>query len=229
MNKTETYRILDATQLKLIAMICMLIDHLGDFFPNMIWMKAVGRIAMPLFSFMISEGYFYTHDKLAYLKRMLIFALISEIPFDLFIYGKLYWNHQNIMFTFAICIIALLLRDRIVEKKKDYTGLLLGNLAALVIGAVLTLLLRTDYSFYPVLLILLFHHFRDYSHLVKNLIVFAFQVATRNMGHYIFGALSVIPLVLYNGKKGKGFKYLFYVFYPAHFLILYLIRLLIIK
>jgi len=229
MNNTEKYRILDATQLKLIAMVCMLIDHVGDFFPNRIWMKAVGRIAMPLFSFMISEGYYYTHDKMNYLKRMLIFALISELPFDLFVYGRLNWNHQNIMFTFAICIIALFIRDRIVEKKNDYTGLILGNLAALFTGVMFTLLLRTDYFFYPVLLILLFYHFRDYPHLVKNAIILVFQVATRNVGHYIFGALSVIPLVLYNGKKGKGYKYLFYAFYPGHFLLLYLIRLLIVK
>ena len=81
--------ILDGTLLKLIAMISMVFDHVGDnFFPGQTWMRIVGRIALPVFAFCIAEGFSHTHDRMKYLVRMGIFALISEVPFDLVTSGK---------------------------------------------------------------------------------------------------------------------------------------------
>ena len=81
--------------LKLIAMISMVFDHAGDmFFHDQLWMRMIGRLAMPLFSFCIAEGYRYTKDRKKYLLRMGLFALISEIPFDLAFTGKIDLSHQ---------------------------------------------------------------------------------------------------------------------------------------
>ncbi len=78
MKTAERFRILDGTAIKLIAMVSMVIDHLGDnFFPQAIWMRAVGRLALPLFAFCVSEGYIHTHDRKKYLLRMGLFALVS--------------------------------------------------------------------------------------------------------------------------------------------------------
>ena len=78
------YKLLDGTMLKLIAMISMVSDHVGDsFFPDQIWMRIIGRMALPIFAFCTAEGFIHTHDRMKYLRRMGIFALISEIPFDL--------------------------------------------------------------------------------------------------------------------------------------------------
>lgn len=89
MNSIKKYQILDGTALKIIAMISMVFDHVGDlFFPDLMWPRMIGRLAMPLFSFSIAEGYLHTGDKIKYLCRLGIFALISEIPFDLAFEGK---------------------------------------------------------------------------------------------------------------------------------------------
>ena len=92
--KNRNCQILDGTMLKLIAMTSMVFDHAGDlFFHDQLWMRMIGRLAMPLFSFCIAEGYRYTKDRKKYLLRMGLFALISEIPFDLAFAGKIDLSH----------------------------------------------------------------------------------------------------------------------------------------
>jgi ATP-binding cassette subfamily B protein len=104
----KRYRVLDGTALKLIAMLSMVFDHVGDaFFPGVMWLRMVGRIAMPVFAFCIAEGYAHTRDRKKYLLRMGLFALVSEIPFDLCFHGKPGFGHQNIMLTFFLSILAL--------------------------------------------------------------------------------------------------------------------------
>ena len=75
MNDIKKYQILDGTTLKLIAMISMVFDHVGDmFFPDAVWPRMIGRLAMPVFSFCIAEGYTHTKDKKKYLCRIGVFA-----------------------------------------------------------------------------------------------------------------------------------------------------------
>ena len=94
MNGMKKYQVLDGTALKIIAMISMVFDHAGDmFFPDVMWPRMIGRLAMPLFSFCIAEGYSHTKDKKKYLFRIGVFALISEIPFDLAFEGKAGFSH----------------------------------------------------------------------------------------------------------------------------------------
>ena len=226
MKKLEKLRILDGTSLKLIAMISMVFDHVGDmFFPGALWMRMIGRLAMPLFSFCIAEGYAHTKNKQRYLLRMGVFALVSEIPFDLAFEGRVGLGHQNIMLTFFLAILALMLFDRIRGEGKEHAAgkTLLGILCVCAV-AVLALVLRADYTLFAVLAVFLFYVLRNRHPLLRCGVGVGFLALTRTLGYYRATGLSLIPLLLYNGKRGRGLKWLFYAFYPGHLLLLYLLK-----
>ena len=234
MEKADKIRILDGTMLKIIAMVSMVFDHVGDmFFPDTDWMRMVGRIAMPIFAFCITEGYIHTRNKKKYLMRMGIFALISEVPFDLAFDGKVGLSHQNIMLSFFLAIIALMLFDLIRGSKDEIKGrnsvllTILGVLAVIAM-AVLAFLVKADYTMFAVASVFLFYAFKDTNHFVRPIPGVAFLALTRTVGYYCTTGLSIIPLLLYNGKKGKGLKWLFYAFYPGHLLLLYVLKLILI-
>ena len=114
MERTNSFRCLDGTALKIIAMVSMVFDHVGDmFFPEVMWPRMIGRIAMPVFAFCVAEGYAHTRDRRKYIARMGAFALISEIPFDLAFFDRPGFEHQNIMVTFFLALIALELFERL--------------------------------------------------------------------------------------------------------------------
>ncbi len=226
MKKLEKLRILDGTSLKLIAMISMVFDHVGDmFFPGALWMRMIGRLAMPLFSFCIAEGYAHTKNKQRYLLRMGVFALVSEIPFDLAFEGRVSLGHQNIMLSFFLAILALMVFDRIRGEGKEHAAgkTLLGILCVCAV-AVLALLLRADYTLFAVLAVFLFYVLRNRHPLLRCGVGVGFLALTRTVGYYRATGLSLIPLLLYNGKRGRGLKWLFYAFYPGHLLLLYLLK-----
>ena len=220
-------KIIDGTTLKIIAMICMLFDHLGDnIFLSQTWMRIIGRVALPLFAFCISEGYIHTKDKKRYLKRLLLFSIISEIPFNLLLNGTIvYLEHQNVILTFSIAVLSLIVFDKITQNKKKISYVF-GTFIVILFG-ILALILKTDYNFFAISLVFIYYVFNNKGNNVRNVIGTIYQLLIRNVGIYIYGALSCIPIFLYNGKKGKGIKWLFYVFYPGHMLIIYLIRVLI--
>ena len=229
----DKLRVLDGTVLKIIAMVSMVFDHVGDmFFPDVLWPRMIGRLAMPLFAFCITEGYIHTSDKKKYLIRMGVFALVSEVPFDLAFEGKVSLNHQNIMLTFFMSILALMLFDLIRGKKNEDTGrysigkTILGSLVIIGTAAV-AILIKADYTIFAVISVFLFYLFKDTKHFFRTGVGVAFLALTRTMGYYCTTGLSIIPLLLYNGKKGKGLKWLFYAFYPGHLLLLYLIKLIV--
>ena len=219
--------------LKIIAMVSMAFDHVGDmFFPDFMWMRMVGRLAMPIFAFCITEGYIHTRNRNKYLLRMGIFALVSEVPFDLAFEGNINLSHQNIMLSFFISIVALMLFDLIRGPKNELKvrysvwRTILGVLAVIAM-AVIAMLVKADYTVFAVIGVFLFYVFKDVNHYVRPIPGIAFLALTRTVGYYCSTGLSIIPLLLYNGKKGKGLKWLFYVFYPGHLLLLYLLKLLL--
>ena len=230
MNDIKKYQILDGTTLKLIAMISMVFDHVGDmFFPDAMWPRMIGRLAMPVFSFCIAEGFTHTKDKKKYLFRIGIFALISEIPFDLAFEGKVGVSHQNIMLAFFLAVAALMLYDRVQgeedpERKHSPFGRIVLGVCVVAAIAVLSFLLRADYTFFAVIAVFLFYVFRKRHPLIRAGIGVAFLSVTRTVGYYCTTGLSFIPLAMYNGKKGKGLKWMFYLFYPGHLLILAAIK-----
>ena len=234
-TKTKDFRFIDGTMLKIIAMISMIFDHVGDmFFTDLLWPRMIGRLAMPLFSFCIAEGYSHTRDKNKYLSRMFIFALVSEVPFDLAFTGKVDLAHQNIMLTYFISILSLVLFDLIRGKRSEETGkyrvgrTILGIIEVIGMAGV-ALLVAADYTVFAVISVFLFYVLKDTKSVIRDASGVGFLAVTRTMGFYCTTGLSIIPLLLYNGKKGRGLKWLFYVFYPGHLLVLYLIKMMITK
>ena len=105
---------LNTTHLRILALFLMLVDHLGrTVFPQFPWMMILGRLAFPIFAFQTAEGYRHTHNFKGYCKRLAIFALVSEIPFNLMVSGSLlYPSHQNVMVTMLLGLLACRAYDR---------------------------------------------------------------------------------------------------------------------
>ncbi len=225
--------------LKIIAIVTMLVDHIGAvLFPGQMVFRYIGRIAFPIFAFLIVEGFFNTRNVRRYELRLLIFALISEIPFDLAFNGTvLEFRSQNVFFTLFLGLVMIDLISLVREKISPYLGGIVLEIVILLGFIMLAFLMRTDYSGGGVLLIYCFYRFRD-MHLIKY-ILFGLICLLFYTRIELYALLAVIPLLLYNGKRGfrqsgglysgkKGpasqlVKYLFYIFYPAHLLIIHFI------
>ena len=213
MNQRWNIQCLDSFQLKCIAIVSMALDHTGAvLYPSQIWLRCLGRIAFPIFCFLIVEGFFHTHDVRRYMGRLGVFALISEIPYDLAFRGvPLEYAHQNVFFTLLIGIGMVVLLERNRERPVKAVILLLAMWLAVLI--------RSDYNFRGVLLIFVFYIFHESRWLAVTaggLWNFLYQGVIQK-----YGVLSVLPLALYNGERGRKMKYFFYIFYPVHLLLLY--------
>lgn len=204
--------------IKIIAVIAMLIDHIGFvFFPRVEILRIIGRIAMPLFAFQIALGFNHTKNRNKYLLRILAFALISQIPFMLLMSIHSDEFKLNIGFTF---LFALLILYSIEEIKPFWEKII-----CLVPILFLAWWLNYDYYLYGVALVIIFYYTFAKKHLAFPLWViasFVYSLYKKNL-RYIYSLLAFIPIFLYNGKKGKDIKYFFYAFYPLHMLLLYLI------
>ena len=221
-------RILDGTAIKFIALASMVIDHLGEgFFPGQIWMRCVGRMAMPVFAFFIAEGFCYTRDRKRYLFTLLLFGIISEVPFDLFSAGKvLAFGHQNILLTFAWAVTGLICCEKLIEKCSSGKLIIAAVLVGFMAGAVI---MRLDYDMLAVALISVFWLLRTRGLLIRSTVAAGVYAVFRNVGRAWFGLLGFIPICFYNGERGRGCKWLVYVFYPGHMLLIYIIKRLIMK
>lgn len=213
MNQRWSIQCLDSFQLKCIAIVSMALDHTGAvLYPSQIWLRCLGRIAFPIFCFLIVEGFFHTHDVRRYMGRLGVFALISEIPYDLAFRGvPLEYAHQNVFFTLLIGIGMMVL----LERNREW----LVKAVILLLAMWLAVLIRSDYNFRGVLLIFVFYIFHESRWLAVTaggFWNFLYQGVIQK-----YGVLSVLPLALYNGERGRKMKYFFYIFYPAHLLLLY--------
>ena len=240
--------------LKNIAYLSMLIDHFSVvvFLSYIQWRsaqglsvetereyysigRAVGRIAFVLFAFMAAEGFRYTHSKKKYLLRLGVFALLSEIPFDLAIYGKLYEpNGQNVYFTLFLGVLALLFI-------KNLTGHPLLQCISTILCCVTAAILSTDYMLMGVLLIVTFYLCRK-SFMLQCLAgsaVIYFGIVMVYIIRYwgegvplavffksgmseLYGLAAFVLIYFYDGRKGRQLpKICYYLFYPVHLLVLY--------
>jgi len=225
--------------LRILAVLSMIIDHLGYACgqagllpePVVIGMRLVGRLAMPIFCLLIAEGLFHTRDVRIYAGRLLLFGLISEIPFDLFCTnGQRFvrWDGQNVFFTLFLGLAAIWLCDRFMLRGR-YVLALLGVLSC----AMMAELAHTDYGMFGVLFIFVFYCFRDQPK--TKCLAFAGVCLLMGCMKWISGsslvwsvtmagaAAAVIPIWLYNGRKGKSghaLQIAFYVFYPLHLLLI---------
>jgi len=215
--------------LKMIAIVSMFIDHIGyAIFGKFSYFNYIGRFAFPIFAFQISEGYTHTKNLKKYFFRLLLFALVSQIPFMLF-HSMFSTNFSlNIFFTLLLGLTSIYIYD-----KSKYE--ILGILFSIAIG-IIAQVSHCDYGFYGVAIILIFYIFKN--NFINASIFFIIAAAIKylipmiqygfyNVYLYLFicTLLPLFFLAAYNGKKGKDTKYLLYLFYPLHLLLLYGISL----
>ncbi|MGO1651632.1 TraX family protein [Senegalia sp. (in: firmicutes)] len=209
--------------LKLIALITMIIDHYGAIFHhNEITFRIIGRIAFPIYAFLIVEGFIHTSDIKKYAKRLLIFAFLSEIPFDYAIFGEINFAHQNIFFELFIGIVALYY----IEKKE----ILSQQISIIFIAGLISTLLMFDYNLLGIIYICTFYLTKDLS---KNK-RFSFVLVTIFISNLLissslqqYSLISILFLYLYNneiGPKNKVIQFLFYLSYPLHLIIFAIMR-----
>ena len=151
---------LSAAALHILAMALMLMDHLwATLLPAQEWLTCAGRVAFPIFAFMAVEGYFHTHDLKKYTLRLLLFALLSEIPFDLMYGGTWFYPvHQNVIWTLLLGILGVHLMETVRKKQKTWMYLLVSALVVAA-GAVLGTLGMVDYYGAGVLTVFIFYFF----------------------------------------------------------------------
>lgn len=240
---TKPCQFLSGNGLKLIAITTMFLDHIGvailenpalydklgasslevDVFfndPRLTWLlvvdlilRAIGRIAFPIFCFLLVEGFLHTRDLRRYAGRMLFFAVITEVPFDLAFSGSWFApGYQNVYFTLFLGLLAMTVLRRFGDRSP------LGFLLALGCAGVAELA-RVDYGAFGVVLILIFYLFRERK--VARTVVGCVATCWE-----LTAPLAFLPIAAYNGQRGRwNGKYFFYLFYPGHILLLYLLRL----
>ena len=222
---------LSGNALKLIACIAMFLDHTVKALPiqgmlHTICADVIGRIAFPLFTFFLVEGFVHTKNRAAYLLRLALFALLAEIPFDLVIYHRtFFWRHQNTLWTLLLGFLAMLCMEKIEEKKDLHVAAaFLLQVAVAVAFAAAGHYLHVDYHARGVACVAILYMMRHLQ--PRSVSIFWGSVCLNLNGFQNGGAfLSVIPLTFYNGERGRAnLKYAFYVFYPAHLLLLYFLR-----
>ena len=252
--RVNTKRGITGSTLKLIALAAMLIDHIGAvilepvifegtmtggglinisglYYIDLVMRLIIGRIAFPIYCFLLVEGFQKTSNKYRYAGRLLLFALASEIPFDLAIADTwLSTNYQNVFFTLFLGFAVMIGVEKVrsLNLNRWITGV--AAIVILIVGMLAADFLCTDYGGYGVLCIAVLYFFRGN----RKMQILAGSV-TFIGGDFLFhGSLSellaplgFIPVAFYNGERGLKLKYIFYLFYPLHLLVLYGIRLLI--
>ena len=211
--------------LKITALLTMLIDHIGCVFlmerGDVIYkaFRAVGRISFPIICFMLVEGFIHTHSRKKYMINLLIFSIISEIPYDLAFGHKLIdVSEQNVMWTLLLGVIMMCFIE-----KFEYS--FTAKMTAVLIAGFVAVLLKTDYSIWGILSIAIFYMQR-YDR--KNALLLTCFLMFAQGKMQSFGVLAIPFIMAYDGTKNdvKMPKYFFYAFYPVHILALWGISLL---
>lgn len=215
--------------LKWIAIITMLIDHTGaTLFPQYTLLRIIGRIAFPLFAFLLVEGFFHTKQIHKYMIRLGAFMLISEVFFDLSLYHSLYDPlHQNVFFTLFIGLCTIWGMEFF---RKNVNLLLSFGIA--VLGMVIAYSMHTDYSAYGIGIIVMFYLGKLLGNRSVGCIGVILYVILRFSSVRVFSLLALPFIYFYNETRGayvKGMKYFFYIFYPLHLGILYILRIWLFK
>lgn len=230
---------LNRTQLKLIAILAMVCDHIAwgffEFFsPLGQLMHIIGRLTIPIMCFFIAEGFRHTSDKKGYILRMALFSVVAALPFYLF-FHELYDYRQNIIFDLLLGLLLLTVLESRCLKRWQKLLLSVG-----LFGVSITV---GGWIIMPMLYIMVFYYVRDFKRqaiwicgltiLLEVFLIVAMQLnSVWHFSHYewpwydkLYLLGFMLPLLLlknYNGEKGKdvGGRFFFYIFYPAHFLVL---------
>lgn len=199
--------------LKLIGLVSMVVDHVGMLlFPEVTWLRIIGRLAFPIFAYVAVEGFCYTKDIRKYILRLTTFGILSEIPFDLATSGKWFsLGAQNVMFTFVLGLLMLYGMLRIAS-----TGRKILFVFAMLLVADLCLV---DYGALGLGMMLVFYQLREekWQKTIGISVINLFLMGKTQA----FGALAMVPIWFHNRQQGPRVKWLFGLFYPLHLLILY--------
>lgn len=261
----ERYQFLTGTAIKIIAVICMFIDHFSK--TILIWVRDniwvprlvsniitneeynqqvrqllklgnIGMIAFPLFAFLLTEGFYYTHSRKKYALSLAFFAVISELPFDLAFFNDLasrrgtfpfFWEYQNVFFTLLIglCTIWCIEKLSSLTKKYKKAWILFLQILCVVGMSFLAHLIKADYGIRGILIIVIFYVGR--KNRIGQVLGFLLGYMILENSLHISQIIVCIIVLLYNKKRGglKLNKYVFYAFYPAHTLLLYTTTLIL--
>lgn len=238
---------LTSFHLHILAMALMLCDHLWvSVVPGNDWLTDIGRIAFPIFAFMTAEGFHHTKNIKKYAGRLLLFAVISEVPFNLVAGGSVFYPlHQNVLWTFLISVGLMWINEKAKDRKLSKRILI----AAITVGMgfILGILSFCDYHYSGIFTVLVFYFLRErnWRNFVIQLIFLWYINVEMLSGFYYewelfgtkievvrqgFAMFALVPIWLYNGKQGlynKAVRNLYYWFYPAHLLVLWLLRQII--
>ena len=219
-NDLMLYRFLSGSALKVISVVSMTIDHIAYYILDQqlgmgdTWlyetMRCIGRFAFPIFAFLIIEGYHHTRHVGRYMAALLVTAIVAEIPWQLL--GN--EDSHNVVFTLLLGLVVVFLIDHI----HDALWLMLMETA--LFSAIATML-NTDYTWHGICLMVVFYLFRKYRGLT---LLFGFPLL---MEYGILGsAIGLVIPLMYSGRrgfvKGQWMKYLFYIYYPLHLMVIYL-------
>lgn len=238
--------------LKIIAVITMFIDHLGA---SIVWkllvngwvpaesydsvyilylaMRCIGRIAFPIYIFLLVEGFTYTRSRIKYAARLFAFAIISEVPFDLAFNDCIFEIHDNNVFwTLGLGLIAIMILDlinrlpKLLDASKSpvaWFGVHLircVGMAGVIIGmmALAEFVFCTDYGAAGIAAIVAMYLLRNFRKIGFAISVLLLTLLASYLE--LIALIAILPLHFYNGTRGKNIKYFFYAFYPVHLLIL---------
>lgn len=231
-EKLKRIQVLNGAQLKYMAFTSMLIDHVNKaiILPYLevgstlskisTVLDVLGRIAFPLFSFFIVEGFFRTHSRKKYLLNLLFFAVISEVPYDMFS-SKVFLEFRlnNVLFSLALSLIFIWILDEIRNKFEDKIGRkwLLFSIPLLMVMYFASIFVSGDYGFHAILTAFFFYIFYN-----RPILSAAFAYLT--IIKEVWSILGFGLTIMYNGEKGKQNKLFNYLFYPVHLFILGLLR-----
>ena len=211
---------IDRSVLKWIAVLTMVIDHVGAIlFPDQIWMRVIGRVAFPIYAYCLAEGFRYTSDYRRYLGRLALFAILSEIPFDLALYGvPVSFAHQIVFLTLSRGLILLWVLERCREQ-------LLLCAGAFAVLCFLAQALHMDYGAGGLLMVFAFYLAQQGTSPWIGWGIFVFINLFGYAGGVQWAAiLALLPIGLYSGKAGKRKQRFFYWIYPLHLLLLWIIE-----
>ena len=214
--------------LKILACVTMLVDHAALLFGGSPWLRVIGRLAFPIYCFLLTEGIRHTRDVRCYLSRLLFAAIVSEPIYDLVLYPCVgIWQHQNVLWTLALGC-AMLWCMTMIHKP-------VAKLAVMLLFALAAELVRASYGSSGIYMIALFALCRGMPEgkwvLAAGLLVinwlmgsFTAPVFGLDVPVQLFAELALVPIFLYSGEKRtrlKAVSWGFYLFYPAHLLLLW--------
>ncbi len=241
-------RFLNGNMLKIIAAVTMLIDHIGAIlFPQVLFLRIIGRLSFPIFAFMIAEGAKYTKNKLKYILTVGILGLICQIPM-IILFSDWHWN---ILVTFTLSLGLIYLLDWFKKSFFDKECCVSTKVISFVlfVTASLSLYYLADkisfhysYGFFGCMVAVFAsapslkgtdapEWLKKFDNIPVRLLCMLVPLLIYSyisVPYQFYSVLALIPLLLYSGKRGAlNMKYFFYIFYPAHLIVLYGIALII--